>query len=191
MDPMPADSQMPDGLNLSKRRSMRGLRDWLHTQADEYRKGEQRPLGGYVALMAAYAAGTAVASGAAKALGRPAPRGVTPWEAAQLALATHKVSRLIAKDPVTSPLRSPFTTYAGTSAPGELHEEVRGHGLQHSVGELLTCPMCMAQWVATAFSLGLVLAPTATRMTLATFSAVAGADFLHHAYVLLQQATES
>jgi hypothetical protein len=30
---------------------------------------------------------------------------------------------------VTSPLRAPFTTYVEASAPGELHEEVRGHGL--------------------------------------------------------------
>jgi hypothetical protein len=48
-----------------------------------------------------------------------------------------------------------------------------------------------AQWVASAFAFGIVLAPTATRMALATFTAIAGADFLQHAYVLLQQATES
>jgi hypothetical protein len=177
---------------MDGRRSVTGgLRGWLRRQADEYRKGEDRPLGGYVALMAMYGAGTAVASGVARARGRNAPRGMTPWEVTQLALATHKLSRLIAKDPVTSPLRAPFTTYSGTSAPGELDEEVRGQGLQHSVGELLTCPMCLAQWVASAFSLGMVFAPTTTRMVLATFSGIAGADFLQHAYVRLQQATES
>jgi hypothetical protein len=50
--------------------------------------------------------------------------------------------------------------------------------------------MCLAQWVATAFMLGLVVVPTMTRMALATFSSVAGADFLQHFYVLLQQGTE-
>jgi hypothetical protein len=109
---------------------------------------------------------------------------------AQLSIATHKVSRLIAKDPVTSPLRAPFTRYEGVSAPSELREEVRGHGLRHSVGEMLTCPMCLAQWVATGFSIGLVFAPGLVRQVLATFTAVAGADFLQHAYVKLQQATE-
>src|SRR5207237_211568 len=97
--------------------------------------------------------------------------------------------RLIAKDPVTSPLRAPFTSYEGTSAPGELHEEVRGHGLAHSVGELLTCPMCLGQWVATAFSLGLFIAPRPTRMVMSTFAAVAGSDFLQHVYADLQQSS--
>jgi hypothetical protein len=96
---------------------------------------------------------------------------------------------MIAKDPVTSPFRAPFTAFEEASAPGELHEEVRGHGLQHSVGELLTCPMCLAQWVATGFTLGLVFAPGPVRLALSTFTAVAGADFLQHAYVALQQAT--
>jgi hypothetical protein len=67
---------------------------------------------------------------------------------------------------------------------------VRGHGVQHSVGELLSCPMCLAQWVATGLSAGLVLAPRQTRLVLATFTAVAGADFLQYLYAYLQQATE-
>ncbi|HET8590717.1 MAG TPA: DUF1360 domain-containing protein, partial [Nakamurella sp.] len=74
--------------------------------------------------------------------------------------------------------------------PGELAEEVRGEGWRHSVGELLTCPMSLAQWVATGFGLGLLIAPRSTRVALATMTAVAGADFLQHAYVRLQQATE-
>jgi hypothetical protein len=67
---------------------------------------------------------------------------------------------------------------------------VRGHGLRHSVGEMLTCPLCLAQWVATGFSIGLVFAPGLVRQVLSTFTAIAGADFLQHAYVKLQQATD-
>ena len=168
-----------------------GTRRWVRSQADQYRHGEDRPLGGYVAFLGIYSTATIGAGLAAKALGRTAPPAVTPWELVQLALATHKLSRLIAKDPITSPLRAPFTTYEGTSAPAELSEQVRAHSLLgHSAGELITCPMCLAQWVATAFTLGLVVAPTTTRLTMATFSAVAGADFLQHLYVVLQQATE-
>jgi len=166
------------------------LRTWAHRQGVEYRNGADRPLAGYLSLLTVYATGTGAAVVAARALGRPVPRRFSPWELTQLAIATHKVSRMIAKDPVTSPLRAPFTTYEGVSAPSELHEEVRGHGFKHSAGELLTCPMCLAQWVATAFCAGLVLAPVPTRLALATFTAVAGSDFLQHAYVRLQQATE-
>lgn len=166
------------------------LRSWAADQAATYANGESRPLAGYLTLMGAYSAATAGAAGLAKLLGRRAPRRFSPWDVTQLAVATHKVSRLIAKDPVTSPFRAPFTRFEGVSAPSELAEEVRGHGLRHSVGELVTCPMCLAQWVATAFTAGLVLAPVPTRLALATFTAIAGADFLQHAYVRLQQATE-
>lgn len=165
------------------------LKSWPERQAQAYRHGEDRPLGGYLKLMSVYAAGTVSAYVAARRLGRPVPR-LSPWDVAQLGIATHKASRTIAKDPVTSPLRAPFTSFEGSSAPGELHEEVRGDGIQHSVGELLSCPMCLAQWVATGLSLGLVFAPTATRLAMSTLTAVAASDFLQHLYVRLQQATE-
>ncbi|HVU93066.1 MAG TPA: DUF1360 domain-containing protein [Jatrophihabitans sp.] len=171
-------------------RPLARVRGWLRQQGVEYRNGADRPLAGYLVLLSVYSSGTLGAVGAARLLGRRAPQRISPWDLAQLTVATHKVSRLIAKDPVTSPLRSPFTRYEGVSAPSELHEEVRGHGVRHSAGELLTCPMCLAQWVATAFMAGLVLAPVPTRLALATFSAVAGSDFLQHLYVRLQQATE-
>jgi hypothetical protein len=165
------------------------LKHWPHEQADRYRHGHDRPLGGYLKLMWVYGTGTATAALAARLSGRSAPR-LSPWDVVQLTAATHKLSRIIAKDPVTSPLRAPFTRYEGVSAPSELDEDVRGQGLQHSVGEMLTCPMCLAQWVATGLSLGLVFQPGPVRLVLSTMTAVAGADFLQHAYVKLQQATE-
>jgi uncharacterized protein DUF1360 len=163
-----------------------GLQARMRREADAYRNGEERPLGGYLKLMSVYGAGTVSAGIAAWATKRPIPR-LSPWDMAQYATATHRLSRTIAKDPVTSPLRAPFTTYSGLSGPSELHEEVRGHGWQHSLGELLTCPMCLAQWVATGFAYGLVFAPTPTRMAMSVFTAVAGADFLQHAYAALQK----
>lgn len=163
---------------------------WFQRQATAYKNGQNRPLGGYVALMGVYGAGTAASAAAARARGRPAPAKMSPWDLIQLTVATHKLARLIAKDPITSPLRAPFTTYKGTSAPAELAEEVRGHGLQHSIGELVTCPMCLGQWVATLFVLGSAIAPTTTRVITSTLTAVAGADFLQYAYAALQQATE-
>ncbi|HEU5270501.1 MAG TPA: DUF1360 domain-containing protein [Jatrophihabitans sp.] len=167
-----------------------GLRDWFREQGRAYRNGEDRPLAGYLMLSGGYATGTVAGGLLAKLLGRRLPDRLGPWEVAQLAIATHRLARTIAKDPVTSPFRAPFTSYAGTSGPGELAEEVRGHGLRHSTGELLACPMCLAQWVATALALGLVISPRITRLVLSTMTAVAGADFLQHLYVYLQQAAE-
>ena len=57
-------------------------------------------------------------------------------------------------------------------------------------GELLSCPFCLAQWIATGFVTGLVVAPRATRVVAATFSVVALADFLQMAYAMAGNAAE-
>jgi len=38
-------------------------------------------------------------------------------------------------------------------------ESVRGHGPQHAVGELISCPFCLGLWTATALTAGMVYAP--------------------------------
>jgi hypothetical protein len=164
-------------------------RSWARKQEAEYGRTDG-VLGGYLSLMSVYATGSVASGLVAKRLGRPAPVPFSPWDMTQLVVATHRLSRTIAKDPVTSPFRAPFTSFEGVSAPSELHEEVRGHGLKHSAGELITCPMCLAQWVATGFVAGLALDPVPTRLAMAVFTAVAGSDFLQHAYVALQKASE-
>ncbi|MDQ2750736.1 MAG: DUF1360 domain-containing protein [Pseudonocardiales bacterium] len=167
-----------------------GIRHWAQRQAQAYQGEAERPLGGYLGVMGAYASAVGAAALLTRVTRRSAPERVSPYDLVQMSVATHRISRTVAKDPVTSPLRAPFTTYRGTSAPAELDEEIRGHGVRHSVGELLTCPMCLAQWVATGLSAGLVLAPRQTRLLMAMFSAVAGADFLQYIYAWLQQAAE-
>jgi hypothetical protein len=169
------------------------IRSWLRQQGAAYRHGEERPLGGYVALMSVYVAGTGLVAGSARLVRRRTGTSAQipgVWDVALMALATQRLTRTLTKDPVTSPLRAPFTQYSGLSAPGELAEEVRGHGLQHSVGELLTCPMCLAQWVATGFALGFLVSPTVTRRVMTTFAAVGGADFLQQLYAATQQLAE-
>ena len=66
-------------------------------------------------------------------------------------------------------------------------EEVREHGgVKHAVGELLTCPFCLAQWVGTGFVLGYVTAPRATRLAALTMTMVAGSDVLQFIYDAIQ-----
>lgn len=48
---------------------------WARRQADAYRGGAQRPLGGYVAAMSAYSALVALVGAAARATGRRGPIG--------------------------------------------------------------------------------------------------------------------
>lgn len=141
--------------------------------------GEDMPLAGYSGLVAGYVAG---AGGTLALLRGRLPDRLEAEDIVLLGVATHKLSRMLAKDWVTSPLRAPFTRYRKSLGGGEVSEEARGQGMRRALGDLLTCPWCLGPWVATALAMGLVLAPRATRMTAATFSAVAISDFLHHAY---------
>ena len=166
-----------------------GVARMVQGQADAYRDGgEDRPLGGYVVVMAAFAALLSGAAGLAFATGRRLPSGLGPWDVALLAAGTHKLSRTLTKDAVTSPLRAPFTRYKETGGPAEVMEEVRfSGGLRHSIGELITCPFCLDVWIAGGFAVGLVFAPRLTRLIAATLTAVTGADFLHLFYAKAQE----
>jgi len=158
--------------------------------SEEYGR-DDHPLRGYLAVIATYSAVVGGLAALGRARGVRLPKRVDARDVALLAVATHKVSRTISKDSVTSPLRAPFTRFQGSSGPGELKEEVRGTGVQKAVGELITCPFCLDQWVATGFLAGLVAAPRATRWLAATFAVRAGADALQFGYAALQKSAES
>ncbi len=54
---------------------------------------------------------------------RPLPERVSPGDILLLGVATHKLSRLLAKDWVTSFYRAPFTEYQGSAtAPAEVRD---------------------------------------------------------------------
>ncbi|OCB35695.1 hypothetical protein A9X02_21480 [Mycobacterium malmoense] len=165
--------------------------DGARREADAYRGEAPRPLGGYLAVLVIYSAVVAVATVAALLTGRTLP---TRWRVQDLitvTLGTHKLSRTLAKDAVTSPLRAPFTRFAGSGGPAEVMEEVRDESpVRHSLGELLTCPFCLDMWVATGFAIGLVFAPRYTRLVAGVFTVLTGADFLQLAYAMAQQSAE-
>ena len=174
----------PDGTSsMSGRPDLTELPDRLREVQEDYAGDREMPLGGYVVTMSTYASIVAALSGVALATGKRPPERIEPFDFALVALATHKLSRLITKESVTSPLRAPFTRFKGVGGPAELNEEVRHKGgLRHSIGELLTCPFCMGMWVSTGFSFGMVFAPRGTRLAASTLAALASSDFLHVAY---------
>ncbi len=162
--------------------------DAVREEAQGYRHDEDRPLGAYLGVMAVFAALVVGAVGLAAATGRRAPNGMSPFEVVVVALGTHKLSRLLGKNAVTSPLRAPFTRYQRSGDSGEVMEEARAAGqLRHAVGELVTCPFCMDVWIASGFALGLVFAPGTTRLVAATLAALTGADFVQLAYAKAQE----
>jgi hypothetical protein len=161
------------------------------TEKARYSGGEERPLGGYLGAMGAYAAVTGTLAIVTRLTRRELPDGLPLRDVLLSAVATHKLSRLIAKDPVTSPLRAPFTVYQGTEGPAELAEEVRGQGARKAVGELITCPFCIDMWVATGLAAGFIYLPRATRLAVDTLAVLAGADLLQFGYAILQEQEQS
>ncbi len=149
----------------------------------EYAPPAQRPpLVAYAATVAIFNALFAAALLIARRSGRELPERIGAADLASIGVASHKVSRLIAKDKVTSPLRAPFTEFQEEGGPGEYEEASRGSGARKAIGELLICPYCLGLWVVAAFSLGLLFAPRLTRFLASVFSALTISDFLQIAY---------
>jgi Protein of unknown function (DUF1360) len=162
----------------------------LQAGAVAERKGygdDEAPLGSYATFMAVYNVAFAGALAAARFAGREVPT-TTPGDIALFGVATHKLSRLLAKDKVTAALRAPFSEYEDEGGPAEVEERPRGHGLRRTIGELVTCPYCLDQWVAAGFYLGSVFAPRVSRLAASVFATVAIADFLQIGYRAGQRA---
>lgn len=168
-------------------RQVRGL---LRRIEREYSAGHDRPLGGYLAAMAGFGTYTAALATAVRLRGRPLPERPEPWDVVLTSVATFRLSRLLSKGSVTSPLRAPFTRYVGPQGPAEVHEEAHPENGKETVGELVTCPFCTSVWVASTLTAGQLLWPRATRTAMGTLAALAGADALQLAYsALMDRAT--
>jgi hypothetical protein len=99
----------------------------------------------------------------ARRQGRALPK-AEPVEILLVGMAAHKVSRIVAKDKVASPIRDSFAGMSG----------VRG-----AFGELLTCPYCLGLWASTIFAVGQIFAPRVTRFAISIFAMLTVSDFLH------------
>src|SRR2546423_1592623 len=106
-----------------------------------------------------------------------------PLDLAMLGIATHKLSRIISKDRITGIVRAPFVSYIRSAGHGEVEEEPRGRGMQRGIGQLLSCPYCMAPWCATALAFGFIFAPRVTRLFAGILASVAASDCLHKIYL--------
>ena len=147
---------------------------------------EEQLLAEYATLLGFYLASVAVLTGIAVQQHR-LPRKFGLLDLALLGIATHKLSRIVAKDRITGILRAPFVSYIRSSGAGEVEEEPRGRGFQRGIGHLISCPYCMAPWCATALSFGLLFAPRVTRFFAGILVSVAASDFLHRAYLKMKE----
>jgi len=149
--------------------------------------GGEESLPSYAALAGLFNLILALILLIARKTGRPIPERIEARDIALLGVATHKLSLLLAKDAITSPVRAPFTELQEKQSPKSLNEKPRGKGLRRSLGELLTCHFCVGQWIASFFTYGLVFAPPVTRLVASIFAIVAISDHLHQSYKALMK----
>lgn len=149
---------------------------------ERYEGDGRRPLQGYLLVLGTYGSLAGLAGILGRVTGVRLPERFSLGDTLLLSIATHKASRLLAKDAVTSPVRAPFARFEEPAGAAELNESVRGKGAQHAVGELLTCPFCLAVWTSSALSAGMVFAPRATRLVCTVLTAVTASDTLQIAY---------
>jgi Protein of unknown function (DUF1360) len=147
---------------------------------------EEQLLAEYATLLGFYLASVAALTGIA-AEQNCLPRKFSLLDLALLGIATHKLSRIVAKDRITGILRAPFVSYVRSSGAGEVEEEPRGRGFQRGLGHLVSCPYCMAPWCATALGFGLIFAPRVTRFFAGILVSVTVSDFLHRTYARTKQ----
>jgi len=145
--------------------------------------GEDRPLPGYLVAIGGYATLAGVLAVAGRLTGARLPERFSLGDTALMSVATHKASRLLTKEAVTSPLRAPFTRYEEPAGHAEVKESARSdHPARHAIGELLTCPFCAGVWIASGLTAGMVFAPRLTRLVSTALTAVAVSDVLNLGY---------
>jgi uncharacterized protein DUF1360 len=139
-------------------------------------------LGGYAVLMGAFLSLASAFAAWFRSSGRELPDRIAPTDLALLTVASHKMSRMVTRDRVTSVVRAPFTRFQGDAGPGEVDEAARGRGLRRAIGELLVCPYCLGMWVSAALTASLLVSPRFTRWVCTVLTAFFGSEMLQLAY---------
>ena len=101
----------------------------MNSWASRTASGTGLPLASAAALAAVAGLGATVALRK-----RRLPPRIAPGDLVLVAAATAKLSRLLSREPVTAPLRAPFTRLEHKHGEGDLVERVRGNGVQRTLG---------------------------------------------------------
>ena len=142
------------------------------TTADVADTVEERPLAGYATLTSAF---WAVFAAFLVGAGRRIPDRMPTGDVVRIALASYKMSRVVAKEDVAAFIRAPVTEDPEAQQP-------KKEGMAAVLGELITCPYCLGLWFSSALSYAHVVAPRQARFATSIFAAYAVTDFLHAAF---------
>ena len=142
----------------------------------------EMPLGSYALLMGVYSSALAGYFVWRGGRGKEAFPRLGTEDLMLFGLATHKITRIIARDFVTAPVRAPFTRYEKKERAGEVSESSRGEGLQKAVGDLVSCTFCLGPWVGGVLACLHAVRPRETRLVASIFALTTLSDFLHRSY---------
>lgn len=96
-----------------------------------------------------------------------------------MGLATSRVSRLVARDKVTRAVRAPFTEVEPGAGPQDVKERpLPGKGIRRALGELVTCPRCVAMWASLGLTVGYLASPRTTRAVATLLATATVSDFV-------------
>jgi hypothetical protein len=140
------------------------------------------PVRSYAVLMSVFLSLATAFAAWFRASRRTMPDRIDGKDLALVTVASHKASRMIAKDRVATPIRAPFTRYDAEAGPAEVSEQPRGNGARRAIGELLVCPYCLGMWTSAAFVAGLLVVPRFTRWVASVLVAFFGSELLQIAY---------
>lgn len=149
--------------------------------AEGYSSQEEPPVVAYLGQTGLYNALFAGALLLAKRTGWTLPERAWLSDLLLIGVATFEPSRIVTRDEVTGAMRAPSTAYQWPAGDCGLMEEPHGHGLRKAIGEPLTRPFCIAQWIGTAFFVGLVFARRTTRLVGSIVSAITISDVMQYA----------
>ena len=94
-------------------------------------------------------------------------------------LASHRVGRMLAFERVGEPFREPFTATVPDESGADDTVVARGRGVRWVVGELVSCPTCVATWAALAMSLMRRFAPGPTSILIGSLATAGVAEVVN------------
>ncbi len=147
-----------------------------------YSPDEGKPVRSYAVLMSVFSGLAGAFAVWFRRSGRELPERMDARDLALITVASHKASRMLSKDRVTTPLRAPFAHFEGEGGPGEVNERARGQGMRRAIGELLICPYCLGLWTSALLTAGLLVMPRPTRWVASVLVAFFGSEMLQIAY---------
>ncbi|MCL5110632.1 MAG: DUF1360 domain-containing protein [Chloroflexi bacterium] len=105
--------------------------------------------------------------------------GLRPFDLFLLGLASYRTGRVLAYERVAEAIRAPFTkTVPDDSGFGET-VVAKGKGVQWSLGELFSCPICLATWVGAGLLYALDLIPRPARIYVNAMSVAGVAELVY------------